>query len=749
MNKKTLLTVAPYFPPHQGGLERYAYEVARGVQANGAYRVIVLTTSETGVESIETQGDVTIHRLPFSVKLSNSPFSFGWFFSLFRMLRTVRPDLIHIHTPVPGLGDLVAIIADMKIPLVVTYHSGSMRKGVWYLDAVIWLYEHTMMRVLLALADKVVCSSEHVQKEFLPFVLEKSSVITPAVDSELFSPCAEQKVRDTVTLMAVGGLAYGEEYKGLGRLIDMVARMQKEFPSLRLVVAGEGSARGAYEVLVRERGLEKCITFIGRQDTRGMVDAYQASDVFVLPTSNDSYPTVLLEAMAVGIPVVSTTVGSIGSIVEHGVTGFLVDPSDMAGFEAHVRALVSDSELRINMGRASREQVCARYAWRTAVEQYEALYATLCDPLPTIAHVVGYYPPHVGGMEVVAKECAETLAKRGYSVRVYTSRLGVPHGQGTKRQEGLVVHRLFGMELAHTPLLWTLPLRLLCLPRGSVLHVHVAQAYIPEIAVLVSLVRRFPLVMQFHLDVEPSGKLRFLFPYYKRYILGAVLRVAHRVLVFSEEQATFVHETYGVKREHLRIVENGVAEVYRFQARTEVKNPTELLFVGRLSVQKRVDRLLHAVAKVQAPIRLTIVGDGPCKAELVALTQRLGLRFVRFMGDLSPKGVRKQYRNADVFILPSDKEGMPLVVLEAMMSGLPVIGTDVPGIRELVRDVGVLVEPAPEALAHAIERVLSDPAVYKKLSAQSVARIESHTWGSVVDRLEDVYRGVGNTKTVL
>jgi glycosyltransferase involved in cell wall biosynthesis len=257
------------------------------------------------------------------------------------------------------------------------------------------------------------------------------------------------------------------------------------------------------------------------------------------------------------------------------------------------------------------------------------------------------------------------------------------------------------------------------------------------------------LVMQFHLDVEPSGKLRFLFPYYKRYILGAVLRVAHRVLVFSEEQATFVHETYGVKREHLRIVENGVAEVYRFQARTEVKNPTELLFVGRLSVQKRVDRLLHAVAKVQAPIRLTIVGDGPCKAELVALTQRLGLRFVRFMGDLSPKGVRKQYRNADVFILPSDKEGMPLVVLEAMMSGLPVIGTDVPGIRELVRDVGVLVEPAPEALAHAIERVLSDPAVYKKLSAQSVARIESHTWGSVVDRLEDVYRGVGNTKTVL
>ncbi len=739
---RTLLVVAPYYPPHAGGLERYAEEVAARIAVKGEYRVIVLTTSEDGGEHTETLRGVTVRRIPYAFKISNTPFSFRWFVSLFRILREIAPDLIHIHTPVPGLGDLVALIADMKIPLVVTYHAQSMRKGVWYLDVPVWLYEHTLMRVLLWLADEVVCSSNAVRKEFLPFVLHKSSVVTPAVDGDLFSPDTDVHTdRDTLTLLAVNGLRRGEEHKGVRRLIDMLPALLQTHPKVRLVIVGDGSERVGFEALANERGVTSAISFVGAQDPVGMVAWYRRADIFLLPTTNDSFPTVILEAMACGVPVVSTTVGDIRDMIEEGESGYAVDPWDPYAFLDRVRTLCDDPALRRRMGARGRELVVAQHSWERVADACHACYERVSARAPTIVHCAAYYPPHMGGMETVVERMAQESADRGRRVRVYTSRAGAERAPRVVRGNGMVLRRLPHIELAHTPIMWSLPFHLLFLPRGSILHVHVAQALLPEIARSIAFVRGFPFIAHLHLDVEASGPLGRFLPHYKRYLLGPVLRTSDAVCVFSEEQRGVVKERYGVENERIHIVPNGVDPVFFAEPRIASRTPLTIVFVGRLAIQKRVDRLIRAAALVPIPMKVVIVGDGDLRAELETLARSLCPGIVEFVGARSSKGVRKYLRQADVLVLPSDREGMPLTILEAMAAGVPVVGSDVTGIREHVRGVGVLVsELDPDHFAEAIERLVGDHQAYARASRAGVEYAREHTWVRTVDRMEEVYR---------
>jgi glycosyltransferase involved in cell wall biosynthesis len=735
--KKTLLVVAPYFPPHSGGLERYAFEVSKRLMRTHEWRVVVLTTSETGVESTEDMSGITVRRLQYGFKLSNTPFSFRWFLRVPQILREVRPDLIDIHLPVPGIGDVVGLFAG-NTPIVVHYHAGSMRKGRLFLDLLITLYEKGPLKLLLNKAQAIVCSSDYVRHGLLARVAEKSVTITPATDTQVFFPEASKPERPTIVF--VGGLGSGELHKGLYNALNSVVTLRKDIPTLTLTVVGEGDMQDEYRAYAQKHGILDAVSFVGKATGDSMALQYRGAQVFALPTTNDSFPTVILEAMASGLPVVSTRVGSISTMVEDGVTGFVVNPGDERAFTDALRNIFADPVRAHAMGQAGRERVCKSYSWDERVQAHHELFTQVLAPKHSIAHIVGYYPPHVGGMEVVAEELAHALAHRHHMVRVFTSSVG--GSPGIERDTGIIVHRLRSIEFAHTPILWTLPFRLALLPPRTRVHVHIAQLGIPEVALLISNIRHFPFIAHFHLDVEPSGLLGPLFLLYKKYVLGYVLRHAERVIVFSDEQARLVAEKHGVHAHVIRIVPNGVAEPYFLsETRTYGNGPLQILSVGRLANQKRIDRIIEAVSRMSEPAHLTIVGDGEDRAELEALAERLCPGKVTFVGKCSPEEVRAYQRTAQVFVLPSDKEGMPLSALEAMASGLPVVGSNVLGIRELVQGVGILVDaPYPESFARALDTLARDPALCARLSLHSSQHAIGFTWERVVEKLEEIYR---------
>lgn len=364
----------------------------------------------------------------------------------------------------------------------------------------------------------------------------------------------------------------------------------------------------------------------------------------------------------------------------------------------------------------------------------------------TVVHVTPFYPPRLGGVERVAQCVAELLAER-HDVQVITTRSG-SGGAPTRQREGRVlVRRHRAREIAHTPVSVGVVLDLLALPRNAIVHAHIAHAFFAEVVWLTSLVRRRSFVIHFHLDVDASGPFGRLLPVYKRYVLGPVLRRAGAVIALSASQAEFLQRQYRVLPENVIVIPNGVdSSFYQDRGPGEgarsADAPMRLLFVGRLDAQKNVIRLLDAMRRVSTPVELVIVGDGEQRALVETHLAAAGMENVQMVGARRGTALLDWYAWADAFVLPSDKEGMPLVLLEAMASGLAVIATDVPGTRELVEGVGLLADPDADSLGDAIERVASDEALRARLASQAVRRARDHSWAQQISTLERVYNRV-------
>jgi glycosyltransferase involved in cell wall biosynthesis len=155
-----------------------------------------------------------------------------------------------------------------------------------------------------------------------------------------------------------------------------------------------------------------------------------------------------------------------------------------------------------------------------------------------------------------------------------------------------------------------------------------------------------------------------------------------------------------------------------------------LLFVGRMAAIKGLPMLLEAVAALRPrhpDLRLVLAGDGPDRASLAADAAAYGLGdSVTFTGYLSQDAVAAQLAAADIFVLPSFAEGVPVVLMEAMASRKPVLATRVAGVAELVEDgvAGYLVPPGdPASLADGLERLIADPALRARMGAAGRARV--------------------------
>jgi glycosyltransferase involved in cell wall biosynthesis len=133
-------------------------------------------------------------------------------------------------------------------------------------------------------------------------------------------------------------------------------------------------------------------------------------------------------------------------------------------------------------------------------------------------------------------------------------------------------------------------------------------------------------------------------------------------------------------------------------------------FVGRLSREKRVDRLLAAMRWLPLRFHLVVIGDGPLARALAEQAPDLAGR-VRFVGAVTEKPLLNRYYNAcDLLVLPSEREGFPMVLVEALAAGTPVVATDLPGTRALLsrRESGLLCDPErADELAHSVQRALA------------------------------------------
>lgn len=381
--QKTVAIVTPYFPPQGGGLERYAREIALRMQYKYKWKVIVISSGDRhGKDRKEEVDGLTVYRLKYGLKFSNTPFSFGWFFKIRNILKSENPDIVNIHTPVPGIGDIAALLTRKK-PLIVTYHTSSMRKGRALSDMFIWIYEHGPLKYLLHRADHIVCSSDFVRLEFLRRYCEKSSTIEPATDCEFFKPANEKKNFRPTILFAAALLSQATQHKGLKTLLDATNILKNKYPDLQLVIVGDGEMKEDYQKYARRIGLENIAIFAGSLNSAQMVSAYQQAHIFALPTSSDSYPMVIIEAMACGLPVISTKIGGIPSMIEDGKEGFLIHPHDHKILADKIKKILLDVQMAESFSRAARKRVEKEFSWCSRVQAYDNILKKALEEVGT------------------------------------------------------------------------------------------------------------------------------------------------------------------------------------------------------------------------------------------------------------------------------------------------------------------------------------------------------------------------------
>jgi glycogen synthase len=379
------------------------------------------------------------------------------------------------------------------------------------------------------------------------------------------------------------------------------------------------------------------------------------------------------------------------------------------------------------------------------------------------------YPPLGGGAGVATAALAHELVQQGVLVDVVTSsaepgseRRGPGRPNEPTAENGLRLYRVpslrvgvheAGMMGAASYLVSALPLvrHLLLVYRYDAVHVFFS---LPTGALLPFLsLRGVPVIVSLRgSDVPGYDPCNLTMQRFHRVLLPLtrwIWRRADRVVPVCESLGRLAQQTSPALR--YSVVPNGV-DLKLFHPSTEKQGAVaggkvRCLAVARLVERKGLGELIRAFALLErGRFELEIVGDGPDEQVLRRLAVHLGVDAeVRFAGSLDRAAVARRYREADLFTLPSCAEAFGNVFAEALASGLPIVGSTVGGIPELVEHGvnGLLVDPGnPTALAHAIRYLADDSELRQAMSRRNRAKAEATLeWSQVTKRYLNIYEG--------
>lgn len=375
---RRLLVVTSYFPPDEkvGGAEIFTSTMAKGlVKDHGWETTIVTTTSKKASQNEITADGLIIYRLPYRFKLSNSPISLTWVWKLRKIIEEVKPDVINIHIPVPGLGDIACYVSGNR-PVVVNYHFGTMKKGSLKLDPIIALYESIPLRTCLNKAVRIVCDTSYVRDGILRDFSQKTCLISGAVDSEQFHPASKRVTEPRV--LYVGSLNRSDRHKRFPDLLEACKILLKDIPALRLSAVGGGDGLQDYKDLATAMGIDGSVDFRGRLEGQSLAEAYRGSAVLALPSLRETFGLVIAEAMASGLPVVAVNGGGVSTLVDHGKDGFLIPPRDPLALADALKTILTEPERASDLGQAGRQKVCEQLAWS---RQISSMHTVLIDAI--------------------------------------------------------------------------------------------------------------------------------------------------------------------------------------------------------------------------------------------------------------------------------------------------------------------------------------------------------------------------------
>ncbi|MCO1339746.1 hypothetical protein BJH93_12720 [Kocuria polaris] len=599
---------------------------------------------------------------------------------------------------------------------------------------------------------------------------------------------------------AVGRLV---EKKGFAHLIRVAARLQGEGLRIRVRLAGDGELADELAALVEDTGAP--VELMGACTQGEVRELLDWADVFAAPCvvgadgNADGLPTVLLEAMAMGVPCVATAVTGIPEAIFDGETGLLLAPGDDEALAAALRSLATNAD-RVALARSARQLIETRF---DSARQGRALAALEDHPAPHAAGpdtagpdtaaantaeettsgapAGGERPPSVRrdlagrrvayvcvdpgvpvfgskGASVHVQEIVRAFRRRGADVRIYCTRTSGDRRPGAAAPPS---------DLADVPVTEAAVGR----PAGTGERELAQREAAAELA---AAIRRdgadlvyeryslFSTVLETLAEDGVPGILEVNAPLIDeqrthreleheslaREVLARQVRAARRTACVSAPVAEWVRG-HVPGSGNVGVVANGVdTSRIRPASGPDDGAPVETVFVGTLKPWHGVETLIDAVAASAGDWRVKIVGDGPLAGALRNRAAAHGTAVagrIRFTGMVPPAAIGAELAGAGIAVAPypAARDGesyfSPLKIYEYMSAGLAVVGSRVGQVPSIVDDgvTGRLVEPSDAAaLAAAIDALAAEPAARTALGRAGRARaVARHDWSRVLEAL--------------
>jgi glycosyltransferase involved in cell wall biosynthesis len=345
------------FPPQVNGVANSVHQSAFALQALGHEVYVFTVSSKNNFELQKSIGNkYTIFSLPslpapvYAGERLGIPVGFS-----FKIIKTIKPHVLHVHTPFSVGWEAVLMKQLFKIPLIGTHHTfydhyvKHLKMDFFWMRKLSWKYTIAYYNQ----CDLVLSPSQSLAKQLINYGLKRNIKVVPNfIDVDFFKPVSGMKERNKLKeyfglnnklLIYMGRLSYE---KSIDQILLAFKISLQDIKNLKLLLVGDGPEKKFLEKLAKNLGLEEKVLFLGFRYNNELVKILQAGDIFLTMSKSENMPLSVLEALATGLPVIAPDALGLPEIVINGYNGFLVTPDDYKGMSQKIIELIKNEKLR-------------------------------------------------------------------------------------------------------------------------------------------------------------------------------------------------------------------------------------------------------------------------------------------------------------------------------------------------------------------------------------------------------------------
>ncbi|STO97508.1 glycosyltransferase [Helicobacter canis] len=376
-----ILQLGKFYPPDIGGIESVMQDICDGINARGLICDVLCSSSSYSFSYEILDSRARIYRTKSFGKLASTSITPQMIFTLQKLIKAY--DIIHLHLPDP-MANLALFLSDIQGKLIILHWHSDIIKQKHLLKLYAPLQSWLLQRAhsIIATSPKYALESAFLQPycdKCVSIPIGIDDIAPSSLESTLPQRPAQSKKEEKKIIFALGRLA---QNKGFIYLVQSAQYLPDEY---EIHIGGDGALHSKLEALINEHKLSHKVKLLGRITRDKLAKHYQQCHIFVLPSIQESYGVVLLEAMSFGKPIISTKLSPSGSdyVNAHNISGIVVPPKSPAAIAQAIREIERDYE------RFSRDARARFLQLFTSEKMLDSIYELYCSLYASRENLLG------------------------------------------------------------------------------------------------------------------------------------------------------------------------------------------------------------------------------------------------------------------------------------------------------------------------------------------------------------------------